>query len=213
MVELYVEGGAKGSLRNDCRKGFVQFLEKAGLKGAMPAVVPCGSRTEAYGDYSEALSTLKDGETVMLLVDSEGPINPAHQRGQPQNWQPWQHLAQRVGDRWKKPTQATDADCHFMVQTMESWLLADRDAMAAYYGQGFQPNSLPSAQRPLENTPKKEVLDGLKAATRHCKKGEYAKGQHSFELLGRVNPQEVLDKSAWAKRFIAELQHRQGLTQ
>ena len=55
---------------------------------------------------------------------------------------PWQHLKERDG--WNRPEGATDEQCQFMVQAMESWFLADRTALSAYYGQGFQENPLPS---------------------------------------------------------------------
>ena len=208
MVTLYVEGGGNSAaVRDRCRKGFGRFIAKAGFK-SQPRIIARGGRKAAYDGYSDAI---KKGEQAMLLVDSEGPINLAHQQGQPDKWQPWQQLEQQQADGWTKPPQAADTDCHFMVQLMESWLLADRDVLATYYGQGFRPNSLPAAARPIEDIPKQEVLAGLKAATRDCKtKSEYSKGQHSFELLGLVDPHQVTAKSGWANRFVTELQQRQG---
>jgi hypothetical protein len=44
----------------------------------------------------------------------------------------------------------------------------------------------------MEDIPKKDVLDGLKMATRRTsRKGEYSKGGHSFEILERIDPKAV----------------------
>ena len=93
-----------------------------------------------------------------------------------------------------------------MVQCMESWFLADREALNTYFSQGFRDNGLPATERLLEGIPKEESLDSLKTATRDCKpKGQYHKGRHSFPLLGEIDPQKVVEKSPWAKRFIKQL--------
>ena len=50
MVELhlYVEGGGDSKvLRTACRRGFSEFLAKAGLQGHMPRIVACGGRSQA----------------------------------------------------------------------------------------------------------------------------------------------------------------------
>jgi hypothetical protein len=53
-----------------------------------------------------------------------------------------------------------------MVELMESWFLADREAVRRYYDDDdrFQGSSLP-AHAQIEKIPKKDVLDGLKEAT------------------------------------------------
>ncbi len=101
MVKLYVEGGGDGkALQIECRRGFREFLEKAGLKGKMPAIAACGGRRFAYEDYCTAIA---NGEAAMLLVDSEAPIAPAHQTGKSDEWQPRQHLKASQGDGWDRP--------------------------------------------------------------------------------------------------------------
>jgi len=87
MVELhlYVEGGGDSKvLRTACRRGFSEFLAKAGLKGHMLRIVACGGRRQTYDDFRTAM---KQGHyAVMLLVDSEDPVAVAS---------PWMHLLQR----------------------------------------------------------------------------------------------------------------------
>jgi len=67
--KLYVEGGGGSKLlRTECRAGFSVFLEKAGLRDAMPRIVACGSRNEAYDKFCIAV---EHGQRAFLLVDSE----------------------------------------------------------------------------------------------------------------------------------------------
>ena len=56
---LYVEGGGNGkALRVECRKGFAQFLAKAGLKGRMPRIRASGSRQDASPRARSLVDTL-----------------------------------------------------------------------------------------------------------------------------------------------------------
>lgn len=148
----------------------------------------------------------------MLLVDSEAPVDGRCQTGQPNTWQPWQHLNQRQGDGWDKPSPAAETDCHLMVQVMESWILADRATLSAFFGQGFNENALPAAANAIEGIAKTDVYQGLDKATRNCRtKPRYGKGEHSFKLLAKIDPRKVVDASPWARRFIDELKSRMGL--
>jgi hypothetical protein len=85
----------------------------------------CGSREEAYGMFRRRIDNDPSGH-VFLLVDAEGAVSspPA----------PREHLSQ--GDGWDLSS-ATDEQCHLMAQVMESWFLADPDALERFYGQGF----------------------------------------------------------------------------
>lgn len=191
-VTIYVEGGSRGALSSVCRKGFSQFLENAGLKGMMPKVVACGSRSDAYKRFCTAISNHTPDEMPILLVDSEGPVSET----------PWLHVLHREGDGWKKPDLAKDTHLHFMVQVMESLFLADRAALTAYFGSEFKQSKLPKGND-LEAIPKLQVFEGLKAATQNCgREKTYHKGRHSFEILGRISPQLVSDASPSAKRFL-----------
>ena len=195
-VTLYVEGGGdEEKLKRECRKGFRVFLENAGLKGKMPSIVACGGRDNAYARFKAQF--IGNNEKFMLLVDAEASV-PAPATAA----QPWQHLQDRDG--WQRPPGATDGQCHLMVQTMESWFLADREALSTYYGQGFRGNALP-ANPHIEQIPKQDVDTGLQSATRDTTKGSYDKGRDSFEILGRLDPAKVTNASPYAKRFIDAL--------
>ena len=192
-VNLYVEGGGDSKqLKSRCRKGFRIFIEKAGLAGNMPGVTACGSRSAAYARFKAAHGNIK--ETPLLLVDAEAPVATDS---------PWQHLKSRDG--WDRPVGATDDQCHLMVQVMESWFLADRGTLAAFYGQQFREQALP--QNPnIEQIAKQDVLGGLESATRNTGKSSYSKGKHSFEILENLDPAKVMNVSKHAKRLIDALQ-------
>lgn len=193
-VKLYVEGGGDShALRTACRKGFSQFLEKAGLTGKMPRIIACGSRNDAYKSFCTALKQNRD-ELPLLLVDSEMLVAP--------NNICWEHLRQR--DNWSKPQGANDTHAHLMAQCMETWLIADRDTLANYFGNGFNQNSLPR-NPDLEAVAKEEIYRSLKNATQQTIKGSYSKGNHSFEILARINPDLTRKRCSYANQFIAFL--------
>ena len=190
---VYVEGGGdRAERRAACRKGFSRFIEKVGLQGRMPSIVACGSRDNAYDRFKTAHR--QGGGTAILLVDAEEPVQQAHG--------PWRHLETR--DRWQRPDAATEDQCHLMVQVMESWFLADKDALESHYGPDFQRQTLP-ANPNIEQVPKQDVLDSLKRATRNTVKGNYSKGKHSFEILERLDPVKVRRASPFARRFTEAL--------
>lgn len=195
-MKLYVEGGGDSNvLKTECRKGFSEFLKKAGLQNKMPRIVACGSRRDAYNSFVTASGK---GEAAMLLVDSETALD------QNNTDQPWQHLAQRQGDQWEKPASATDTQCHLMVECMEAWLIADRETLASFFGNGFNLNDLPAVSRPIESISKAQLYQSLAQATRNCK-NSYDKGNNSFKLLARIDANRVTAASPWAKRFVDEL--------
>ena len=200
-MRLYVEGGGDSKLlRTACREGFSTFLKRAGLVGHLPRIVACGGRRQAYEDFCTAL---KQGtHAAMLLVDSENPV-----AGQ----SPWEHLFEQTGDSWKAPPNATDDDCHLVVQCMESWFLTDHETLGAFFGQGFSAAKLPHPSKNIETLTKASVYQALADSTHACKtKAPYGKGEHSFKLLARIDPHRVIAGSPWASRFVANLKTKMG---
>jgi hypothetical protein len=93
-----------------------------------------------------------------------------------------------------------------MVVCMESWFLADKNALSVFFGQGFNERVLPQ-NKSIEAVSKDDLYKGMEQATRHCKtKDRYGKGKHSFEILSRIDPNKVRAVSPWAKRFLEILQ-------
>lgn len=195
-VRLYVEGGGdhNKALQTLCRKGFSEFLSKAGLTGRMPRIVACGGRRQAFDDFQTAHEQNPQSPPV-LLVDSEGPVL---------SQSPWKHVEQRQGDGWKKPSGATDDHLHLMVQAMEAWFHADVEELGTFYGQHFKAMGL-SNRAVIETIPKPDLFAGLKAATANCQKGEYSKGDHSFHILARIDPAKVRAASPSCERFLSAL--------
>jgi hypothetical protein len=198
-VRLYVEGGGdhNKALQTLCRKGFSEFLRKAGFTGRMPRIVACGGRRQAFDDFETAYQQDTQSPPV-LLVDSEGPLQSRSQ---------WAHVEQRPGDGWKKPSGATDDQLHLMVQAMEAWFHADVKELETFYGQHFRANALSRRADDVESIPKADLFSGLKAATANCQKGEYSKGDHSFHILARIDPAKVRAASPSCERFLAALGH------
>jgi len=200
MVTIYIEGGGDSDyLRTRCRQAFSTFFERAGFKGCMPKPRACGSRTSAFKRFKTAC---KKNQNAVLLVDSEAPVTETSA---------WEHLRKRPGDLWEKPAKATDEDCQLMVQCMEPWFLADKEAVSSLFGQGFHGDRLPQ-RSDIENIPKKDVLNGLVSASSAYKtKSQYDKGEHSFDLLELVDPAKVAAASPWARRLLRCLAARLGV--
>lgn len=205
MVNLYVEGGGDSAdLKAACREGFKTFITRAGIANR-PRVVACGSRGNAFESFCIAVRL---GQPAMLLVDSEEQVAAEHARGDADRWQPWRHLKQRNGDHWEKPDGGNDQDCHLMVQCMESWFIADREALERFFGDKFNATKLPRSPK-VEAVPKQQIYTSLQRATRECGGGGgYHKGRHSFKLLACIDPGKVTSASDWAGRFVNILKAR-----
>ena len=183
-ARVYLEGGGnskEGKVR--CREGFRKLFEKCGFSGRMPALVACGSRSDAYDDFKTAHSKSAAGDFTGLLVDSEDPVADVDK--------PWEHVAQRTGDNWSRPTGSDDEQLMLMTTSMETWLATDRDALRAHFGSRLNESSLPPVQD-MEQRDRHRILNALQDASKDCP-GTYAKGPKSFELLGKLNP-DVLEQ-------------------
>lgn len=128
-IRLYVEGGGDGKeTKAHMREGFHIFLQKivelARAKRIKWQIIACGPRTKAFSAFETALATHPEACNI-LLVDAEGPVHTLL----------WQHLQNR--DDWSV-SGIDNKNCHLMVQTMEAWLMADKDTLARFYGPGFR---------------------------------------------------------------------------
>ena len=148
---------------NHLRGPMAQFIRRAtGLINLK--IRPCRSGNDAINKCSKDTNAL-------LLIDSEG--------------EDISRLTQSV----KSQIGSTNS-IFFMVQLMEAWFLADRQALSAYYGQGFNANSLPNNPN-IEDVLKRDVEADLRNATRQSRKGAYHKGKHASGLLGWIDPTAV----------------------
>ena len=198
---IYVEGGGDtGHKRTDCRRAFNRFFDKAGLKGRMPRIFASGGREQAYRDFCNDFEKASGNKFIVLLVDSETPVD--------KDFDAWSHLKARPEDNWDKPPGADTDNAHLMVQCMEAWFLADKEALSEFFGQGFNQNALP-AHVEIEDIPKGDIGRGLEMATRQSvRKGTYHKGRHSFDILAKLDPAKVVKASPRAERLVRTLLDR-----
>jgi hypothetical protein len=199
---LYVEGGAKESAleRALCRQAFGRFFSAdPRLKGKLPRTVPCGGRKAAYEAFVTAARNPKPGLLPLLLVDSESAVA--------KDKTVWEHLNSRPGDNWDKPEGVTDDQAFLMVQVMETWFIADREAMEQFFGMNFRNAAIPAWPN-LEEVPKQTVFESLDKATADCGPRRYAKGKMSFDLLGNISPAKVEAASPHARGLFQRLKSR-----
>jgi hypothetical protein len=88
-----------------------------------------------------------------------------------------------------------------MVQAMEAWFLADREALAEFYDGGFLPKSLRGSPTSVEAIRKDDLEPCLNHASKHTQKGEYHKTKHGFALLALIDPKKVENASHHAAEF------------
>lgn len=193
-IWIYVEGGGGRDSKAALRAGFAQFFEKArvtvGPAKTILRVVMCGSRHEAYDAFRRG--TREHAEAaVLLLVDAEGPVAGTER----------EHLAAQ--DRWDLAF-AGDDSLHLMTQLMESWIIADPDALARFYGQGFAAKSIPRRKN-VEDIPKADVEKALKDATRNTHPGPYHKTRHAPKILETLDPATVRARAPRCERLVQHL--------
>ncbi|MDO9516987.1 MAG: DUF4276 family protein [Methanosarcinaceae archaeon] len=179
MNTIYLEGGGDSKeLHIRCRKGFRKLLEKCGFKGQMPKLVACGGRDSAFDDFKIAHANKSNSDYVSMLIDSEDPLN---------NLDAWEHL--KIRDGWDKPLDSEDDQVLFMTTCMETWIVADRDALAKHYGNELQESALPPLVN-LESRHRHDIQNDLFHATRNCSNA-YKKGKRSFDVLEKLSPHEL----------------------
>lgn len=180
-IGIYMEGGGEStSNRAKLRGGMDEFLgtvKRQARELRWRWKLSCwGSREATFRRFRGAVRN-NEHALALLLVDAEGPVRN----------QASQHLA--IRDEWDTAF-ASESSLHLMVQTMETWIVADPSTLAGYYGNGFRQSALP--QRPdLESIPKKDIERRLERATQHTKKGRYHKIHHASALLAQLKADTV----------------------
>lgn len=190
-----MEGGGEGNATKAAlRQGMDTFLqplkEAARDKVLSWKLVCCGPRNEAFQRFQNAVNSGDDVVNV-LLVDAEGPVkNPARR-----------HLQAR--DKWNLSF-TPEETVHLMVQTMETWIVADLATLSQYYGQGFGTSKLPKATN-LETVPKPTVERSLDEATEPTQKGRYHKIRHASDLLKLIDVESVKARCPHCQRLFDEI--------
>ena len=196
-----MEGGGDGKDgKAALRQGMNAFLGEA--KAAAESLgwrwqlTACGGRDRARRGFLRALENQGAKDVAILLVDAEGSLTR----------EPIDHLQDRDG--WDLIS-ASERAVHLMVQTMETWIVADPAALAGFYGQGFRASALSSAVD-LEAVPKKDVARDLREATRRTSKGEYHKIRHVRALLETIEPGKVRQRCQSCERLFTDLKDMLG---
>ena len=198
-VTIYVEGGGVGdpSLTN-CRKGFGKFFERLLPGKDRVKVVACGGRSEAFRNFKMAHERVKPGDYVILLVDSEEPVEP--------HVSPWDYLRKGKETNGRSLRPLTDDQVHLMVQCMEAWFMADREAVVEHFDKGLKTDDLPSpVNGDIERISKANITAALEKAARKVGKARgtekqgYHKVQDGFPLLEVIDPEKVCRASQHAR--------------
>ena len=195
-VAIYMEGGGdsrdtKAALRRGMDGLLAPLKAVARRKEMHWKLVCCGPRGEAFRGFQNAVRNTDDS-LVVLLVDAEGPVQA----------EPRAHLYAR--DEWDM-TGVNARAVHLMVQAMETWIVADSEALGRYYGQGFNAQVLP-ATADLERVSKRDVEHSLRRATERTQKGRYHKIRHASDLLQRMDVASVKRRCRHCQRLFDELE-------
>jgi len=194
-IRIYVEGGGdsshgKARLRQGFNAFFGAVIDAARNKRTRWAVIPAGSRNSCFDDFCNACKDHPDALNI-LLVDAESAVCK----------KPREHLCNQDGWGVEAPEEA----CHLMTQTMEAWLVADRDALSEYYGQGFLSSAIPNNTN-VEDIDKAMLESALENATRGTQKGSYKKIRHGADLLSQIDPKIVRAKAQHCERLFQTLE-------
>ncbi|MFH0967906.1 MAG: DUF4276 family protein [Methanobacteriota archaeon] len=201
-VRIFVEGGGDSKeLKSRCREGFRKLLENSGFQGRMPGFVACGGRNKAFDMFCTSTLGDRDQMRSFLLVDSEDPVEGEDYS--PESSIAWIHLEKR--DKWDRPEGVLNSQVLLMTTCMETWIMADRDAIHAFFGGNIREASLLPIYE-LEKRPRDEVLESLISGTVNCGRNKaYRKGKRSFELLIHLNPKTLQQNLPHFQRFIQTL--------
>jgi hypothetical protein len=142
---------------------------------------PIAADGDPIGKYRIGLRQHLNSSNILLLDSDEDPIR-----------------RQRVADLPRDRV-------FWMVEMMESWFLADTDAVKSYYNDphfdpGFRESALP-AKRQVEEIQKRDVHDGLRDATRDTRKRAYHKTKHAPEILRRIDPEKLRARAPQFQRL------------
>jgi len=179
-IRVYFEGD-KG-LKAGFDAFFKEIRERARAAQCQVFVVATGGTPER--DFSIALRKHPAAWNI-LLRDSEGPLQPV----------------QSALLCLKQQCEPAQADSIFwMVEMMESWFHADKDALEACYKTGFRRSAL-KANPNVEEISKHDLIEGLNAATKDTPKGKYHKTKHAPALLQAIRPHLVRKAAPNCERF------------
>lgn len=174
MTEIHVYFEGDRTLREGFREFLKELYEAASASSAKTRLIP--ARATPVDRFKVALQQNPNALNILLL-DSEGPVG-----------------GERYKERLAEIPQSAHNCVFWMVQLMESWFLADPDALAGFYGKGFG-RGLFKDWQDVEAVRKEDVEKILHDATGKTQKGKYHKTAHAPHILASINPNLVKQKS------------------
>ena len=200
-IHVYYEGD--DTLGRGFRKFFAAILRTARQRRIPFRLIHGGSQENTVADFLTAVHTNEDDPDTLdiLLVDSDGPADsndPHYDRFRQalQNTPHWQ--------RERRGVTVQPNQFHWMIQAMETWLLADRAALRRYYGQRLREGGIPGSESTVEDISNPDSV--LKTATRNTQKGRYHKTQHAPDLLESVDVGNVRGNAPACDRLFTILE-------
>jgi Domain of unknown function (DUF4276) len=180
---IYIEGGSDNS-KKPPRENFSKLISDPSKKRT-PRVVICGSRGQALRQFRNDTNARS-----VALIDSEAPFSVGNSV--------MHLLARRDIDQ----TTATLLDANrvfLMVETMENWLIADMESIAAVLKSVKTKPAIDARARVLGNVENisKQTAESTVAA---CLPPKWSKGKR-MELVGHLDPEVVRARSAEAERL------------
>ncbi len=173
-------------------------MKQYGIETNLFRIVAGGSRTKIYKDFGKIF---QDSLSI-VLIDSEKEISCDEKKCK------WDFLWKN--EKWKKPKGATENSLFFMAACMESWIVADKDALQEFYGKCFQPK-LPQA-KDLSTITKIDIINALEKSTKECgKEKQYNTNnkKDSFKILEKVDVAKITKRNIYAKDFFEFLKQKQ----
>jgi len=182
-VEIRIYFEVNTTLRAGFKRFFASLEREARQAGARVDLI---AAKDGPSDYRKAARSHPHAWNILLKDSEESmPESPVT-------------LCQKLGI-----LEAHVDDVFWMVELMESWFLADPQALADYYGQNFSANAI-GATRDVEQISKADVERRLKSATRNTSKGKYHKVRHAPHLLERLDANRVQSRAAHCRQlFVA----------
>jgi len=183
-IRIYYEG------HRLLKPGFDAFFKalhkQAEAKRSRIRLIAAKSGDEACDDFAAAQESHPHDWNI-LLKDSEGPDTGKLSAS----------LCTKKG--WRN---ADATSIFWMVEMMESWFHADKDALERFYGNGFKRNALKSNRR-VEEITKADLQNGLHAATKDTGKGDYYRNKttHGPKLLAEIGPDRVQNAAPNCKKL------------
>jgi len=190
-AKIYFEGD--NMLRSGFRVFFDKYFNHSGKK--IDKLIAC--QATPIEDFLDGIRDDSDTNSYhILLIDADVLPDNDYRK------------SVRETTEWKKhcETEIDDNQLHFMVQLMEAWFIADKDALKAYFGEDFKTVKLPKQQN-VEEIPAKDVIRKLNEASRNTKRRTYSrdKAMHGSRILTLLDPHKVIEAAPHCKALFETL--------